>query len=190
MSDQIEKIDRSLADIQVMGHVAIRAAQNLRCSENDPEYYRLPEQETTMLLFSVHDVLDRIEKLRAELEVAAEPANVKAAPDERRLDEADASGGGVNKNQILQMIKELEGGEDTPSDRTPYQIVGDMEDDVTSLNDYGHIVARVADTLSDDEGAMFSTLGYKIVELAKSVEHRRGLLFHALHPNRAQLLKD
>ena len=34
---------------------------------------------------------------------------------------------------------------------------------------------------------MFSTLGYKIVELAKSVEQRRGQLFHALHPNRAEL---
>jgi hypothetical protein len=75
----LEEIDRSLADIQVMGHVAIRAAQNLRCSEDDTEYYRLPEQETTMLLFSVHDVLDRIEKLRAKLdpaEAAAEPAKV------------------------------------------------------------------------------------------------------------------
>ena len=81
MSDHqqhLEKIDRSLADIQFMGHVAIRAAQNLRHCEDDPDYYRLPEQETTILLFSVHDVLDRLEKLRANLE-PAEP--VKAVPD-------------------------------------------------------------------------------------------------------------
>lgn len=81
MSDHqqhLEEIDRSLADLQVMGHIAIRAAQNLRLCEDDSDHYRLPEQEASILLFSVHDVLDRIGKLRANLE-PAEP--VKAVPD-------------------------------------------------------------------------------------------------------------
>lgn len=61
-----------------------------------------------------------------------------------------------------------------------------MEDDITSLVDYGHITARVADTLDADTSVLFSRLGYKIVELADSISHRRGELFHALHPNRAE----
>jgi hypothetical protein len=48
-----------------------------------------------MLLFSVYDALDRLEKLRANLEpaeAAAEPAKVeKAVPDARRPDAADTS---------------------------------------------------------------------------------------------------
>lgn len=174
-----------------MGHIAIRSAQNLWLCEDDSDYYRLPEQETSILLFSVHDLLDRIEKLRANLEpseAAAEPAKAaKAVPDAQTLDEADTSEGGIDKGEILRVIQELEGGVDTSDDRTPYEIIGDMEDDVTALVDYGNITARVADTLNLDDGTMFSTLGYKIVELAKSVEQRRGQLFHALHPNRAEL---
>ncbi|MEZ0044109.1 hypothetical protein [Bradyrhizobium sp. USDA 327] len=88
----LEEIDRSLADIQVMGQVAIRAAQNLQLCEDDSGCYRLPEQETSILLFSVHDVLDRIEKLRA----------AKAGPDARTVDEADIHEGGINKNQTRQ----------------------------------------------------------------------------------------
>ncbi|MDA9469639.1 hypothetical protein [Bradyrhizobium sp. CCBAU 53415] len=89
----LEEIDRSLADIQVMGQVAIRAAQNLQLCEDDSGCYRLPEQETSILLFSVHDVLDRIGKLRANLE---------AGPDAGTVDEADIPEGGINKNQTRQ----------------------------------------------------------------------------------------
>jgi hypothetical protein len=66
-------------------------------------------------------------------------------------------------------------------------MVSDMENDVASLIDYGHVIARVADTLDDDAAGPVSRLGYLVVKLAESVEHRRGLLFHALHPNRAEL---
>ncbi|MGO4513688.1 hypothetical protein CT676_42680 [Bradyrhizobium sp. MOS001] len=106
MSDHqrhLEGIDRSLADIQVMGHIAIRAAQNLRLCKDDSDHYLLPEQEASILLFGVHDLLDRIEKLRANLdpvEAAAEPA--KAA-------ETDAG--------TLA---------DTSDDRTPHEIVSGM----------------------------------------------------------------
>ena len=79
MSDHqqhLEEIDRSLADIQVMGHIAIRSAQNLRHCEDDSDYYRLPEQDTSILLFSVHDVLSRLEKLRTNLEPAEAAAGL------------------------------------------------------------------------------------------------------------------
>jgi hypothetical protein len=72
LQQHLEEIDRSLADIQLMGHIAIRAAQDLRRCQDDTAHYCLPEQETAMLLFSVHDVLDRLEKLRAGLSAAAE----------------------------------------------------------------------------------------------------------------------
>lgn len=90
----LEEIDRSLADIQVMGQVAIRAAQNLQ--QDDSGCYRLPEQETSILLFSVHDVLGRIGKLRASLV----PEN-EAGSDARTV-EADIPEGGINKSQTRQ----------------------------------------------------------------------------------------
>jgi hypothetical protein len=84
--DEIDELDRRLDDIRLMGQIAIQAAQNLR-REDDTDHYRLSEQDTELLIFSVHDVLDRIEKLRAELEVAAESAKVvKAVPDPARPD--------------------------------------------------------------------------------------------------------
>ena len=71
--------------------------------------------------------------------------------------------------------------------QTPFDIADDMEDDVLSLIDYGHVVVRVADTLGDDDGSPVSRLGHLIVKLAESVQHRRSLLFDALHPNRDEL---
>ncbi|MDA9465346.1 hypothetical protein [Bradyrhizobium sp. CCBAU 53415] len=83
----LEGIDRSLADIAVMGQVAMRSAQNLQ-KDDSGGYYRLAEEETSTLLFSVHDVLDRIEKLRANLV----PEN-EAGPDAGTVDEADPEAG-------------------------------------------------------------------------------------------------
>ena len=37
-----------------------------------------------------------------------------------------------------------------------------MEDDVQSLLDYGHIVARLADSLASDEANMVARLGWQI----------------------------
>ncbi|MDE5454027.1 hypothetical protein GWE18_14345 [Bradyrhizobium sp. CSA112] len=71
--------------------------------------------------------------------------------------------------------------------QTPFHIASDMEDDVQSLIDYGRVIARLADTLTDDDSGMIARLGWQVVSLAKAVEHRRGLLFRVLHPNRAEL---
>jgi hypothetical protein len=70
---------------------------------------------------------------------------------------------------------------------TPFDIADDMEDDVMSLIDCGHIIVRVADTLDDEDVRVVSRLGYLIVELAESVQRRQCLIFDALHPNRAEL---
>ncbi|MGY2906971.1 hypothetical protein [Bradyrhizobium sp. URHC0002] len=71
--------------------------------------------------------------------------------------------------------------------QTPFHMVSDMEDDVESLIDYGRVIARLADTLADDESGMIARLGWQVVCHAQSVKHTRALLFHALHPNRAEL---
>ncbi|QOZ09564.1 hypothetical protein [Bradyrhizobium sp. CCBAU 51765] len=102
----LEEIDRSLADIQVMGQVAMRSAQNLQ--QDGSGGYRLPEQETSTLLFSVHDILDRIGKLRANLV----PEN-EVGPDAGTVDEADIPEGGMNthptpKDDVLDGIWCLE----------------------------------------------------------------------------------
>jgi hypothetical protein len=71
--------------------------------------------------------------------------------------------------------------------QTPFDIVCDMEDDTEALVDYGKIIARVAATLREDDEMLIAQLGWHVTNLAVAVRHRRGLLFHALHPNRAQL---
>ncbi|KRR11304.1 hypothetical protein CQ12_05625 [Bradyrhizobium jicamae] len=70
---------------------------------------------------------------------------------------------------------------------TPFHIASDMEDDVQSIIDYGNAISRLAASFSDDEANMIARLSWQVVNHAKAVEHRQGLLFHALHPNRAEL---
>jgi hypothetical protein len=62
-----------------------------------------------------------------------------------------------------------------------------MEDDMEALVDYGRIIARVAATLREDDEMLIAQLGWHVTNLAVAARHRRGLLFHALRPNRAEL---
>jgi hypothetical protein len=71
--------------------------------------------------------------------------------------------------------------------QTPFHIASDMEDDLASLVDYGRVIARLADTFDGDEADMVARLGWQVINHAKAVERQRGMLFHALHPDRAEL---
>jgi hypothetical protein len=70
----LDEFDLNLADIRQMVLVGLGAAQDLRRCEDDPGYYQLPERESEMVLFSLHDLLRRVEELRRELSAAAEAA--------------------------------------------------------------------------------------------------------------------
>jgi hypothetical protein len=56
-----------------------------------------------------------------------------------------------------------------------------MEDDIQSLLDYGHVIARLADSLATDDANMVARLGWQVVHHARAAETLRAKLFHALH---------
>jgi hypothetical protein len=62
-------------------------------------------------------------------------------------------------------------------------IVCDMEDDVQTVMDYATALALIAETLGDTHGRVVQRLAWGIKQHQEKVEERRGLLFHAMHPN-------
>jgi hypothetical protein len=66
--------------------------------------------------------------------------------------------------------------------QTAFDIVNEMEEDVQALVDYGHVVARLAETLSREEAGMFAQIGWRIIDCAEALQHRRRELFRGMQP--------
>jgi len=68
----INDIDNALHEIKLMALVAIGAAEHLKSdnrdpSSDEPRFFHLSEADTDLLSFSIFDVLERVEKLKAGL---------------------------------------------------------------------------------------------------------------------------
>ncbi len=57
-----------------------------------------------------------------------------------------------------------------------------MAEGVQALVDYGHVVARLAETLSREEAGMFAQIGWRIIDCAEALQHRRHELFRGMRP--------
>lgn len=65
-----------------------------------------------------------------------------------------------------------------------------MEYDVMAVDTFGRILARLAETLDDDNARLVQQLGWEISTRAKKIEQTRAAIFCDLHPNRVKFEKE
>jgi hypothetical protein len=71
--------------------------------------------------------------------------------------------------------------------RTPFCILGDMEEPLLRLADLGEAVVMMASDLEPPQSGAFTAVARSIVDLAEELKGERTEAWHALHPRRAEL---
>jgi hypothetical protein len=66
---------------------------------------------------------------------------------------------------------------------TPFDIVCAMEDDVSAVQDFADVLARMAEAMDEEWARPVQRLAWTIRDLAIAIGERQGNLSRALHPN-------
>jgi hypothetical protein len=80
----------------------------------------------------------------------------------------------------------------TDRDRTMFGIVGDMEDDVSAVENFADAIAIMSETIDDGDplALCLQRLAWEIKVRASRIGEQRGKLFHMTHPNREHFERE
>jgi hypothetical protein len=76
--------------------------------------------------------------------------------------------------------------------RALFEIVGDMEDDVSAVENFADAIAIMSETIDDNDplALCLQRLAWEIKVRASRIGERRGKLFHRTHPDRKRFERE
>ncbi len=69
------------------------------------------------------------------------------------------------------------------TDLAPFDLIGDMENDLYSIVDFAHALATLGQSINNNDGAAVSRVAFAIKDIAEKAEAKRDKAWHALNPN-------